>query len=49
MQKIVCRGALLYARTQKDISILPRTKGKQSKFMGLGGTNENEETSDSLP
>ena len=45
MQKIVCSGALLYARDTKRFLFLHRTKGKQSNLWGLvGGTNENEET-----
>ena len=45
MQKIVCSGALLYARNTKRFLFLYRTQGKQKNLWGLvGGTNEEEET-----
>ena len=45
MQKIVCSGALLDARTTKKFLFLHRTQGKQNRLWGLvGGTNEDKET-----
>ena len=45
MQKIICSGALFYARNSKRFLFLHRTQGKQKNLWGLvGGTNEEEET-----
>jgi 8-oxo-dGTP pyrophosphatase MutT (NUDIX family) len=45
MNKIVCSGALFYAKSTKRFLFLHRTQGKRSNLWGLvGGTNEETET-----
>jgi 8-oxo-dGTP pyrophosphatase MutT (NUDIX family) len=45
MNKIVCSGALFYAKSTRRFLFLHRTQGKRSNLWGLvGGTNEDTET-----
>lgn len=45
MSKIICSGALFYARNTGRFLFLHRTQGKRSNVWGLvGGTNEKNET-----
>jgi 8-oxo-dGTP pyrophosphatase MutT (NUDIX family) len=45
MNKIVCSGALFYAKSSRRFLFLHRTQGKRSNLWGLvGGTNEDKET-----
>lgn len=44
-ERIICSGALFYARNTKRFLFLHRAQGKRSNLWGLvGGTNEGEET-----